>query len=869
MFKKSILLGTSTLMATAMALPAAAQDQDEIIVTATKRASTLQEVPVAVTVTSSDTIEKAQILDIKDLQSVVPSLRVTTLQTAAQTNFIIRGFGNGANNAGIEPSVGVFVDGVYRSRSAAQIGDLPKLERVEVLKGPQSILFGKNASAGVISVVSAAPSFDSEGHAELGYGNYNQLLARAYVTGPISDTVAYSLGGGYLNRDGYFKPAGAGNEGLKDSGDRDRFNLRGQLLIEPRDDITFRVIADYSNIDEICCGVTNLRNNGASAAVQILGGEFADQNDVFSYQNYEDRDSRNQVDDMGISFHADVDFDFATLTSISAYRENESSYTQGADFNNLDLLRDVREDRDIRTFTQELRLTSDTDGQVDWMIGGFYFNEDIDQVSGLEYGDQLQTFVNVQLQAATGLPNLLGTLEGLYGFGPNTFLGGGTTTNEPFTQYNSSVSAFGTLDFHVTDRLTLTGGLNYTKDDKEVTARTTNNDIFSSLDLVNRPTVLPGNPTLPQVFFGQFFQANTVPFNPPGGLAPTPANIALVEGAAPGTSAAIQAGVNALIAGIQGTQFQPQFLNFPNSVENGKTRDDKLTYTLRGAYEVNDSINVYASYATGFKSSSWNLSRDSRPFPADAAALAANGLLQNNQVFRTRFAGPEDARVIELGLKARFNGGNVNVAVFDQQIDGFQSNLFLGTGFTLLNAGKQITQGIEIDGSYRVFEPFTLTFAGTFLDAKYDEFTAAQGASQYIGNPNGTYTLTPTDLSGQKVSGVPEVSLSLGGNYDYALSDNIEGYLRADFQYESSTQISDGFSNTNFPDAASLDREVMTFNASTGVSFDNGISLQLWGRNLFNDEYVVSVFPGVAQSGVINGYPNQPRTYGVNARYNF
>ena len=134
---------------------------EEVIVTATKREQTLQEVPVAVSVVSSEQIEQAQVLDIKDLQTLVPSLRVTQLQSSANTNFIIRGFGNGANNAGIEPSVGVFIDGVYRSRVGSALADLPKLERVEVLRGPQSTLFGKNASAGVINVVTARPDLDA------------------------------------------------------------------------------------------------------------------------------------------------------------------------------------------------------------------------------------------------------------------------------------------------------------------------------------------------------------------------------------------------------------------------------------------------------------------------------------------------------------------------------------------------------------------------------------------------------------------------------------------------------------------------------------------------------------------------------------
>ena len=151
-----------------IALIANAQESDmvleEVVVMATKREQTLQEVSVAVSVVSADTIEKSQINDIIDLQTAVPSLRVTQLQSSGQTNFLIRGFGNGANNPGIEPSVGVFIDGVYRSRSASAIADLPNIERIEVLRGPQSTLFGKNASAGVINIVTAAPNKIGRAH---------------------------------------------------------------------------------------------------------------------------------------------------------------------------------------------------------------------------------------------------------------------------------------------------------------------------------------------------------------------------------------------------------------------------------------------------------------------------------------------------------------------------------------------------------------------------------------------------------------------------------------------------------------------------------------------------------------------------------
>ena len=170
MFKQPLLAGLSSVLALSLAAPtlAVAQEDEEvpffieeIITTATKREQTLQDTPVAVSVVAAETLDRAQVRDIKDLQAMVPSLRVTQLQTSGNTNFVIRGFGNGANNAGIEPSVGVFVDGVYRSRTASALADMPQLERVEVLRGPQSTLFGKNASAGVISITTAKPDLDA------------------------------------------------------------------------------------------------------------------------------------------------------------------------------------------------------------------------------------------------------------------------------------------------------------------------------------------------------------------------------------------------------------------------------------------------------------------------------------------------------------------------------------------------------------------------------------------------------------------------------------------------------------------------------------------------------------------------------------
>ncbi len=833
MSKKYALLVSSAMITALIASPATAQDiEDEVITTATKRQQTLQETPVAVSVTSAEVIENAKILDISDLQSVVPSLRVTQLQTSANTNFIIRGFGNGANNAGIEPSVGVFIDGVYRSRSAAAIGDLPKLQRVEVLNGPQNTLFGKNASAGVVSVVTAAPSFEQEGYVEGGITNYNGYLLKGYYTNAVSENAAFSIGGGFNKRDGYVEAA---LDGVEDSNDRNRFNVRGQFLIEPSDRTTIRLIGDYSNIDEVCCAVTNFQNAGAAAAISALGGTFADANDPFAYEHHVNDPGQNEVNDYGVSAHVDIDFDRFTLTSITSARHNDYLANYDADYNSLLLLENVNIDQEVDTFTQEVRLTSPGGETIDWMVGGFYFVEDVVGNGGLKYGNQLRPYIDTLIDGSPAGGTLSG-LEGLYGQAPGTFFSGNTRTTELFEQDNTTYSIFGNVDFNINERLTATVGLNYTNDEKDVTGRTINNDVFSSIDFDTTPTVFG-------ISFVDFNIAQTV------GIAPTQASIDSFRAAAPGTYAAVQAGVLDAISGLRPLQFQPPFLDFPNAIEDGTSSDDNVSYTARLAYEVNDDINVYASYATGFKSTSWNLSRDSRPFPSDQAAIEASPLEQPNQNYTTRFAGPEEAKVFEIGMKTKFDAGSFNITAFTQTIEGFQSNTFLGTGFALANAGEQKTTGVEFDTLLRPSDNVTFTFAGTLLDPVYESFVNA---------PAG-------DLSGQQVAGVPEVSLATSVTFNNEFANGVGWFLRGDHQYESEVQVVENIAAA----ATQPMRTINQFNFAGGLEFDNGLELQGFVRNAFNDEYFLSAFPGVAQAGVINAYPNQPRTYGVTLRKNF
>ncbi len=780
------------------------EDGNEIIVTATKREQTLQEVPVAVSVTTAEQIERAQIRDIKDLQSLVPSLRVSTSQSAFATTYSIRGFGTSGNNIGLEPSVAVFVDGVYRSRAIAQIGDLPDIQRVEVLRGPQSTLFGKNASAGVISIVSKKPSFQFGGSVEASYGNYDAVVVKGVVTGPLGDTIAASLAAGYNRRDGFVTNLANGD----DLANRNRWFVRGQMLFEPSDALTVRVIADYDQLDEKCCAVFNLRRSAASGAVLAVGGQLNDPATPFADVVYSDVVPFSKVRNWGLSGQLDYELGPLTLTSITAWRDTELDANQDVDFSSARLATGANIGQaDLETFTQELRLASNLDGPFNLLIGGYYFNETAKGADQIVYGQDFRPYVDLLIRSLSGNALSANTLEATLGRPANTFWQPGQGFFNRFTQKNEAWSVFGSLDFALADRLIVTLGANYTHDAKDVVSNSNSTDLLSAV-------VLP-----------------------------------------------------APLAGFRALQFLPPFLNIPNAVESGKTRDGDWSWTARLAYEVSDSLNAYASYSTGFKASSFNLSRDSRPTAANLSAIVSGGLGVPNLVSGTRFANPEDSEVYELGIKGNWGVASANLTVFKQTIRNFQANTFTGTGYILGNADRQSTFGIEFDGQVKPVEELTLTMAMTYLDPKYD---------RYVNSPFG-------DVSGQRIVTIPRLGATWGVQWDQPLAGDDRLILRGDFHYEAPVQVEAGLLNyitrnsagavTNFQsgiDAARpFRREVEDLNASLTWAMAGGLELTVWGRNLLDDRNITGIFDSVAQNQSVSGYTNQPRTYGVAARFRF
>jgi outer membrane receptor protein involved in Fe transport len=826
-----------------------------IIVTATKREQTLQETPISVSVTSGEVLEQAQIRDVIDLQTVAPSLTVSQLQSSSNTTFLIRGFGNGANNLGIEPSVGVFIDGVFRSRTAGSLNDLANVQRIEVLRGPQSTLFGKNASAGVISVVTRRPLFDFGGSIEASYGNYDNIFLRGDVTGPITDTIAFSIDGSLNKRDGYGTIVNLD----EDINDRDRWTTRGQLLFEPTTDLSFRLIGDYSEIDEVCCIAGNVLDGPTGNAIRAVGGQLDSEN-LFSYDTFLNIVPVNEIENYGVSLQGDWDVGAFSLTSITAYRELSNFFRQDIDFTSADLATEFR-DQAIDTFTQELRLASDFDGPVNFLLGGFYFNESIEQESGVQSGADFRAYANILTGGA------IPAVEAGLGIPAGASFAEGPSTVEFYQFDNEAWSIFGTVDFEPVDGLVLTAGFNYTDDEKDFALEGQALDPFAQVNFVDAVIVggiaqglgIPPSQVTPQVI-AQFQAANPAAFSQIATVATTPCS-----------AAAPPPACNNLLP-LQDLQFLPPFLGVPNAVEDGRTSDDDWSYTLRAAYDIDGRVNVYLSYATGFKASSVNLSRDSRPAfgdfvpgPFGSTILAPPspirdaGLAVPNLSTGSRFAGPEEAKVWEVGVKAQFDRFGFNLALFDQTLEGFQDFLFTGTGFQLSNAGERSAQGFEFDTTINPVDALVLTFALTYLDSVYDSF---------VESPVG-------DLSGETPGSVSPWTIATAINYvhEFGASGN-QLVARVDYNHQSNTQLLNGVSGFGSTEAAQeiaelFRREVNLVNAALTFQMANGFEIGAFARNLLDDQYIAQIFPSVAQAGSISGYPSAPRTYGGVIRFNF
>ena len=895
-------------------------DGQNIVITAQGRRQVLQDVPLAVSAVGGQQLQNSGATDIRQLNQLAPSLLVSSTGNEGNGSARIRGIGTVGDNPGLESSVAVFIDGVYRSRSGIGLNELGEVERIEVARGPQGTLFGRNASAGLIHIITRRPEYDFGGYAELSYGNYDQIRAAGAVTGGLTENIAGRIDAVYVRRDGFYDVINASGGTEDHVNDRNRILVRGQLLFEPMDTLSIRLIGDYSTRDESCCGAVYIetretfdptpgapgdfafRTPGTGGSptgnrildvLQSLGGVIPSIGDPFNRQlaltpgtTYE-----GETNDWGVSLQADWDLGFGTLTSITAYREWENFFPSDTDYTNVDILRRDDDDnafRDFGTFSQEIRLQGSAfGGFLDWLVGGYYANEDLHVRDNIRFGSQYGAFASCRLvatvnpnpvlrnPAAPGCMSAAGraTLTGAFGAAAPIILGGldrlSTVNNvgDNFSNYfqdSTNWAIFTHNIFNITDQLSLTVGLRYTSENKDFSATFNNSN-----------TVCP----VQQAFFSPFLT---------------------------GGAAALPAALQPLAAGIVNLTCQGNSSSALNSLALADERDeDEWTGTGVLSWRPDDSLLLYASYSRGYKAGGFNLDRSAlgQPIflPTDPRQFGGRGPGFNTANLQFD---PEIVDAYELGFKITHRNFILNVAAFRQLFENFQLNTFNGSVFLVqningcgtdlgttdsdpsgatgvcaaddVNAGVTST-GIEVEAAIYPRRDLQVTAGVTYARTKYRD--------DLVGRDTGS----PLDpalflLPGDNLSNAPEITATASFTWTPRIGNSgMTALVYAD------TRISDDYNTGSdlFPEKEQEAFAVV--NARLGLRGpEQRWSVEVWAQNLFNQDYQQVAFnapfqgsnsrahitafgaPAFATANqMFASFLAEPRTYGITGRFRF
>jgi len=475
-FAKSCLAGTA-LLSLIVAVPALAQPQ-EVIVTARKKPEPLSRTPLSVAVVTGEALKATYGHDLKDLQDLTPSLFVISSANEAQTTARLRGVGTVGDNPGLESSVGVVIDGVQRPRTATAMSDLGPVDRVEILKGPQSDVYGKGASAGVIQVVTERSDFKPRADAELTGGDEGLWGASAYVTGAIGKQWAGSLYVAGRHRDGQYRVhTGAGPRTETRDNDQNYGSVRGQLLFVPNDRYALRLIADYTQRDEFCCAGTPIVVGPTSAYIDSLSPDdgTAVTADPKARNAWSNRTTKQRLIDSGVS--AQVDYkvsDTVQLTSVTALRHWDHRNGYDADFTSADIYyRDPNGDFGNRfdTVSQELRLNG-KGAKLDWMLGVFLDQEELTRHDETLYGADYERYLSLLLSAGAN-PSRVSQITGL-SVGQSYVPGQGS--HDFYEQRERNFAVFGHAQWQMADTWSLQVGARLNRQTKHLTSHFSNSD---------------------------------------------------------------------------------------------------------------------------------------------------------------------------------------------------------------------------------------------------------------------------------------------------------------------------------------------------------------------------------------------------------
>lgn len=702
---KQQLLASAIPMATALfATPAIAQDSPadeagigEIIVTAQRREENLQDVPISVSAFGAEQIAKIGINDVSRLEGLVPGF--TFGRSGVDARPAIRGVRTESVDVNADTTIGFFIDGIYQSRSSQGALGFIDLERVEVQRGPQGTLYGRNTFGGNISVVTAAPSTEGfMGGADITFGSYNQVRVTGFMNAPLGDTVAVRLAGGYEMSDGFVENINPAGGNLFDD---DNSYFRAAIKFEPSDALTATFKFDYASrggnggsafgyklVGSYFYVPTNTQLfNATPVILNTRGGNRDGVIDapltidagvpLFAAGNpyLIDNDYQGSLDLKNYSGTANIAYDFGAVTfrSITGYSDFKTTRTQDNDFSGNQIGVDYQF-TSAETFSQELQLLSNGSGPLEYVIGAYYFK---DKLNG--------TFISQQF------PQIIRNVT------PNITRPTGSGFYQQLQAETRSLAFYGQASYSLSEQLKLTGGIRWTRDNKDFR--------FAN-----------ANAVLPLV----------------GGTTIDATAITLATGPIPESSFGVMGGAtNCTYVTIPLPQPGFQCLAANTTIFNGATFNtatfEKVTWRVGLDYQATDDNLLYVSASTGFSSGGFNGSQ----------AAAALG--------RQTFA-PQTVTAFEIGSKNRFadNTIQLNISAFYNRYSNLQEQRQIPVGNTTLsiieNSGRARSYGVEFEAIWRPVDALTINASFAYLNARYTQY-------DQVAAPFGTSILIPDALA--------------------------------------------------------------------------------------------------------------------------
>lgn len=816
-----------------------AEGDGEVLVTARRRAENIKDVPISVQAISGETLERKGTIDLQSLIDQTPGLN-STGGNPRNFSVTIRGIGYAPTAAdGLDNAIGVYFDGVYQARPGQVLQDLVDVQSFEVLRGPQGTLFGRNAAAGALNITFNKPSFTPAQTFEVSYGRYDFAQAKAILTGPINDNIAFRTVAFGTRADGWiatpFRPAFKAAAAQKNifaptatdddkTAGTERWGVRQQFLINAGN-LRLNIAGDVNVENDSSAGFSsgggisevfgpgNWGINTTAAQQRRVTAAF---NALSQLENFggvrnwvpavDPRSSiinnynQTHTTNAGISATADYDFDWATLTSITAWRLWTFDPPQDSDSSPIDIYENKAISRNNQ-FSQELRLASQRSGPIEWQVGAFlYYSRLKDHYVIHQFGADVIPWYNAYntLAGTAFTPIPLSFRQQLTG----------AQIIEDTRVENRNAAVYGQATWHITDALDLTGGLRYTYDRKNGT---------SPVDTSQLPASLPAGVTNAQL--NAFYNAiDAVQRN--SGRAYT----------VPGYPTAVAA------------------TGYPLDI---KTSNDNLSGTASLSYKITPDITTYVTYATGFQ---------------------AGGLDLNNRSLNP-LAPPVDpttTKSIEAGVKASLFDNRLTLALsaYQEKLKGFQTSISFilpdGTpqrGAT--NVGDLRARGVEWSLAADVGAGVRLTFDGSYNDTIYTRAPSLPAPAELSYNG-----IANIDAKGQRAPYAPKWSLSATPSWDFSITPEAEFYSYAQYSYTSaySTGVTQSI-YTQVPGQFNL-------NIRAGVRLnEDKYDISFFANNATNERNIISQALLAAPSGAgVTAYLgrtvnyNQPARYGVTLR---